>query len=72
MQNNESTLGAQGEDKDKAKKMTRAEFIVAFDKMNAVLQENIAQARAIQADTQVSREKAQQLKAETRELLLKL
>ena len=70
MRNNESTLGAQGE--EKTKKMTRADFLIALDEINAILQKNIAQAREIQAETKLSRAKAEQLKAETRDLLLKL
>lgn len=67
MRNNESTLGSQGE--EKPKKMTKAEFLVALDEVNAALEKNIAQARESQARTKVSREKSEQLGKETREIL---
>ena len=70
MRDNESTMGVQSE--EKPKKMTKAEFMVVLDEVNAILQKNIAQAREIQAGTEVSNAKVEQLKAETQALLLKL
>lgn len=67
MQNNESTLNAPSG--EKPKKMTRAEFMVALDEVNATLEKNIAQARESQARTKASREKSEQLRKETREIL---
>ena len=55
--------------KEKTKKTTKAEFLIALDEINAKLQEDIAQVRESQARTQASREKSEQLAKETRALL---
>lgn len=70
MDKNTSALNAPAE--GKAKKMTKAEFLVALDEVNMALEKNIAQARESQARTKVSREKSEQLGKETREILRSL
>lgn len=67
MAKNTSALKAPA--KAKPKKMTKADFLVALDEINATLQRDIAEAREIQARTQASREKSEQLAKETRALL---
>ena len=67
MAKNTSALNAPA--KGKAKKMTKAEFLVTLDEINAKLQADIAQVRESQARTQASREKSEQIAKETRDLL---
>ena len=55
--------------KGKAKKMTKAEFLVALDEINATLQKDIAQVRESQARTQALREETRKSIAKTREII---
>ena len=70
MRNNESTLGAQGE--EKAKKMTRAQFMVKLDEANATLEKQIAQARENQREIKAKNEELSEKITATHERLLKL
>ena len=70
MQNNESTIGTQNE--EKPKKMTRAEFVIALGEMNAVLERQIAVARENQRELNAKNEELSQRIAETHARLLKL
>ena len=70
MAQNTTTPSASAE--GKTKKMTKAEFLVAMDEINATLQTQIAEIRASQKRTEAVRAKSKQLAAETREILLKL
>ncbi len=67
MAKNTSALNAPA--KEKSKKMTKAEFMVALDEINATLQRDIAQVRESQARTQALREESEQLGKETRAIL---
>lgn len=55
--------------KEKSKKMTKAEFLVAFDEMNATLQENIAQVRESQARNKILSDQTRKSIADTREII---
>ena len=57
---------------EKPKKVTKADFLVALDEINATLQEQIAEIHASQARGKMLKDKAERLGAETREILLKL
>ena len=63
-----STMNASPE--GKTKKITRAEFMVAMDEINATLQGQMAEMHASRERTKALRAKADQLAAETREILL--
>ena len=69
MRNNESTLGAQGEEKAK---VTRAEFMVRLDEVNATLEKQIAQARENQREIKAKNEELSEKITATHERLLKL
>ena len=49
--------------------MTKAEFLVALDEINAQLQADIAQVRESQTRTQVLREETRKSIAKTREII---
>ena len=67
MAKNPSALSAPA--KEKSKKMTKAEFLVALDEINATLQRDIAQVRESQARTQALREETRKSIAKTREII---
>ncbi len=67
MAKNTSALNAPA--KGKAKKMTKAEFLVTLDEINAKLQADIAQVRESQARTQILREETRKSIAKTREII---
>ena len=55
--------------KEKSKKMTKAEFLVALDEVNATLERDIAQVHESQARNQVLREETRKSIAKTREII---
>ncbi len=70
MRNKESTLGSQSE--GKPKKMTKAEFLVALDEVNATLEKQIAQARENQRELNAKNDELSERIAATHQRLLQL
>ena len=70
MAKNTSALNAPA--KEKPKKITKAEFLVALDEVNATLEQQIAQARENQRELNAENEELSQKIAATHERLLKL
>ena len=70
MAKNTSALNAPA--KEKAKKMTKAEFLVALTEVNATLEKQIAQARENQRELNAKNQELSERIAATHERLLKL
>ncbi len=67
MEHNSSTVNL--EEGAKPKKMTRAEFMVAFDEVNATLQGQIELMRENQKEIRANNEELRKKSAETRKLI---
>ena len=67
MAKNTSALNATT--KEKSKKMTKAEFLVALDEINATLQANIAQAHENQLRIEAKNKELRASAAETRKII---
>ena len=67
MAKNPTALGAPT--KEKSKKMTKAEFLIALDEINATLQANIAQAHENQRKIEAKNAELRARAAETRKII---